>query len=64
MEHDKPTKQAIVMIAKDGEHMAIYGNCDCSGKVNIYLARESRKKNQNDLIILKIHQNGIIDTFT
>lgn len=36
MEHDKPTKQAIIMIAKDGEHMAIYGNCDCSGKVNIY----------------------------
>ena len=33
MDGDKPTKHAIVMIAKDGENMSIYGTCDCSGKV-------------------------------
>ncbi|XP_047352693.1 dynein beta chain, ciliary-like [Vespa velutina] len=36
-EKEKITKIAIVMIAKDGEEMAIYGDCDCSGKVEIWL---------------------------
>lgn len=33
VEGGKATKTAIVMIAKDGEEMSIYGSCDCSGKV-------------------------------
>lgn len=36
MDHEKITKIAIVMVAKDGEEMTIYGNCDCSGKVCSY----------------------------
>ncbi|XP_017887523.2 dynein beta chain, ciliary-like [Ceratina calcarata] len=37
MDGGKATKQAIVMIAKDGELMAIHGSCDCSGKVEVWL---------------------------
>ncbi|XP_076548684.1 dynein beta chain, ciliary isoform X2 [Osmia lignaria lignaria] len=37
MDGSKPTKLATAMIAKDGEHMAIYGSCDCSGKVEVWL---------------------------
>ncbi|XP_076749810.1 dynein beta chain, ciliary-like [Xylocopa sonorina] len=37
MDGGKPTKNAIVMIAKDGEEMSIHGSCDCSGKVEIWL---------------------------
>lgn len=33
MDGEKRTKIGIVMIAKDGENMSIYGSCDCSGKV-------------------------------
>lgn len=36
-EKEKITKTAIVMIAKDGEEMTIYGDCDCSGKVCSYM---------------------------
>ncbi|XP_014471080.1 PREDICTED: dynein beta chain, ciliary-like [Dinoponera quadriceps] len=39
MEGGKATKHANGMIAKDGEEMAIYGTCDCSGKVEIWLNR-------------------------
>lgn len=34
MENGKATKIANVMIAKDGESMAMHGTCDCNGKVN------------------------------
>ncbi|XP_015433748.1 PREDICTED: dynein beta chain, ciliary-like [Dufourea novaeangliae] len=37
MDGDKPTKFAIVMVAKDGETMTLYGSCDCSGKVENWL---------------------------
>ena len=33
IEEGKPTKHANRMIAKDGEEMALYGTCDCTGKV-------------------------------
>lgn len=36
MDNGKPSKSAIEMVAKDGELMAIYGSCDCSGKVFAY----------------------------
>ncbi|XP_078035551.1 dynein beta chain, ciliary-like isoform X3 [Augochlora pura] len=37
MDGGKPTKTALVMVAKDGEHMPIHGPCDCSGKVENWL---------------------------
>ncbi|XP_015187538.1 PREDICTED: dynein beta chain, ciliary-like [Polistes dominula] len=37
IEQGKTTKMANVMIAKDGEEMPIHGDCDCSGKVEIWL---------------------------
>ncbi|KAK2582958.1 hypothetical protein KPH14_009015 [Odynerus spinipes] len=36
-EGGKHTKTAVIMVAKDGEEMTIYGDCDCSGKVEIWL---------------------------
>ncbi|EFN63906.1 Dynein beta chain, ciliary [Camponotus floridanus] len=39
LEGGKPTKHANGMIAKDGEEMAMYGTCDCTGKVEIWLNR-------------------------
>lgn len=33
IEEGKPTKHANRMVAKDGEEMAMYGTCDCTGKV-------------------------------
>ncbi|XP_018058898.1 PREDICTED: dynein heavy chain 9, axonemal [Atta colombica] len=39
IEEGKPTKHANRMIAKDGEEMALYGTCDCTGKVEIWLNR-------------------------
>ncbi|KAG5306381.1 DYHC protein, partial [Pseudoatta argentina] len=45
-EQGNPTKNANRMIAKDGEEMIMYGICDCTGKVEIWLNRvtEAMKK--------------------
>ncbi|XP_076235061.1 dynein beta chain, ciliary [Calliopsis andreniformis] len=37
MDNGKPSKNATVMVAKDGEEMTLYGTCDCSGKVEVWL---------------------------
>ncbi|XP_070518395.1 dynein beta chain, ciliary [Cardiocondyla obscurior] len=39
IEEEKLTKHANRMVAKDGEEMAMYGICDCTGKVEIWLNR-------------------------
>ncbi|XP_050446950.1 dynein beta chain, ciliary-like [Cataglyphis hispanica] len=39
LEGGRPTKLANGMVAKDGEEMAMYGTCDCTGKVEIWLNR-------------------------
>ncbi|EGI59469.1 Dynein beta chain, ciliary [Acromyrmex echinatior] len=38
-EPGNPSKNANRMIAKDGEEMTMYGTCDCTGKVEIWLNR-------------------------
>lgn len=37
MDGEKATKFAIVMVAKDGEEMSLYGTCDCSGQVFTFI---------------------------
>ncbi|XP_074102149.1 dynein beta chain, ciliary [Cotesia typhae] len=46
LDSGKPTKLASSLIAKDGEEMEIYGVCDCSGVVEVWLNRltESMQK--------------------
>ncbi|XP_011494831.1 PREDICTED: dynein beta chain, ciliary-like [Ceratosolen solmsi marchali] len=46
VENGKYTKIAYEFIAKDGENMKMYGLCDCSGKVEVWLNRvtESMKR--------------------
>lgn len=65
MDGGKPTKQARVMIAKDGEEMAIHGTCDCSGKVlsrNKYEDKLSTLRLQSYLYQRRLHTGSFKTT--